>query len=1101
MSRYDYSEDRLVQEPAAAFFAERLNWRSVFAFDAEDYGPVSLLGRSNRAEVVLVRELTAALKRLNPKLPAEALTAALDVLLDTDPTKTLIQHNEEKWRLIRDGVPVKVKSAAGVSDERVRVIDFDTPGNNDFLVVRELWVKGAAWDRRCDIIGFINGLPLVFVELKRHDKGLKAAFDDNYTDYKDTIPHLFHFNALVIVSNGVDARFGSLTGGWDHFYRWKRLDEEDPDPAPKPDEPPLQPLLPILLAGMCDKARLLDIVENFTLFDHSEDFVTKIIARNQQYLGVNRAIDKLKSGDADVAAGKLGVFWHTQGSGKSYSMVFFCQKIHRKVSAAYTFVVMTDRNELDGQIYKTFVGCGVSTNKTDKARDGAGLQRLLKDQNRRYVFSLIHKFHERVDKSWSQRDDIIVVSDEAHRTQYGRLALNMRKALGKAKFIGFTGTPLIDGPEKQMTREVFGDYVSIYDFQRAVADGATLPLYYENRGEKLRIVDPEINRRIEERIQAAKADGELDEEQEEKLYRQLARDYPVLTSDTHLGDVASDFVEHFHQRWRLMETPVRPGQPIRYGGNSKAMLVCIDKPTCGRMYALVKDKWLAKIAQLELNLAAEELAFSKANKQPTAYVDRLRAQIVWMREARMAAVFSSEQNEVKEFAEWKLDVRPHRKLMRDGMDGRDLEECFKDSAHPFRIAIVCAMWLTGFDVKPLATLYLDKPMQGHTLMQAIARANRVAAHKKNGLIIDYNGMLKSLRKALATFAQGDRGGPVFDPLRDNTQALVDYADSVARGRAHMVGLGYDLDCLIKAEGFAKHQELLLAENAVCRSAESKKTFQVLVEDIEDRFRGLFPNPGLFKHDADENALSAIYNRLQKPTGNVNISGILQELHAVVDAALETVPPPNAMQAPKRQQYDLSHIDFERLQAEFAKSPVKQTVVLSLMEKIEARLAAMIATNPTRIDFYTRYQDVVSEYNKDKDDAEIQRVFEDLLRAHDGLDQEEMRYSREGFDNNEQQTIFDLLSKDKAALTKADRDKIKQVAVSLLEKLEKRKQEMINLRDKASAQANLKVAIIDEMLTGMPEEFSNEEIDTRAEIIFRHVGRPDSLHQAGESRFH
>jgi len=241
-----------------------------------------------------------------------------------------------------------------------------------------------------------------------------------------------------------------------------------------------------------------------------------------------------------------------------------------------------------------------------------------------------------------------------------------------------------------------------------------------------------------------------------------------------------------------------------------------------------------------------------------------------------------------------------------------------------------------------------------------------------------------------------------------------------------------------------------------------------------------------------------------PKGKVDISGILQELHAVVDTALETAPPPHALQGERRQQYNLSGIDFEHLQAEFAKSPVKQTVVLSLMEKIEARLAAMLATNPTRIDFHTRYQDVVNEYNKDKDDAEIQRVFDDLLRVHDGLDQEEMRYSREGFDNDAQLAVFDLLSKDKTALSRADRDKVKQVAVSLLAKLEERKQEMLNLRDRASAQAKLKATIIDEMLNGMPDEFSSEEIDARAEILFRHVGRNlpvSSASEPGEGRLH
>lgn len=1099
MARHDYSEDRLVQEPAAAFLEKMLNWRSVYAFDSETYGPDSLLGRCDRSEVILTRELTAALKKLNPKLPETALIAAMDTLLDADPTKSMMQHNEAKWKLLRDGVPVKVKSADGESDERVRVIDFDTPENNDFLAVRELWVKGSSWDRRCDIVGFVNGLPLVFIELKRHDKGLKAAFDDNYRDNKDTIPHLFHFNALVIVSNGVDARFGALGNGWDHFYRWKRLTETDADPAPKPDEAPKQPLLPILLNGMCSKKNLLDIVENFTLFDYTEGYAIKIVARNHQYLGVNLAISNLQDNTADVASGRLGVFWHTQGSGKSYSMVFFCQKVHRKVSASYTFVLMTDRKELDSQLYGTFVNCGASTNKSDKARDGEGLQRLLKDQNRRYVFSLIHKFHEQVQDSWSDRDDIIVVSDEAHRTQYGRLALNMRKALRNAKFIGFTGTPLIDGPEKQMTREVFGEYVSVYDFQRAVADGATLPLYYENRGEKLQIIDVDLNRRIEARIDAARADGELDEEQEEKLYRQLARDYPVLTSDSHLGDIASDFVEHYHQRWRLMEPTTIPGEAIRYGGNAKAMFVCIDKITCARMYALIKSRWDAKTAELQAKLDAEKALLANNSsassffaERLSANVDRLHAHVAWMHETQMCAVFSPEQNEVKEFEEWGLNVRPHRELISQGIDGRKLEECFKDSKHPFRIAIVCAMWLTGFDVKSLATLYLDKPMKGHTLMQAIARVNRVAANKKNGLVIDYNGMLKSLRKALATFAQGDTNGPAVDPLRDEKQALDDYAEAILKARMHLLGVGYDLDKLIEAEGFDKQHELLLAENAVCCNEESKKTYQVLCEDIADRFRGLFPNAGLFDYDEEENAITAIYNRLQKVSSDVNISGILQELHAIVDAAVEATAKPTVAKQ-KTKQYDLSGINFERLRAEFAKSPVKQTLALTLKEKIEARLAAMIAKNPARVDFYQRYLDIVAEYNRDKDDAEIQRVFDELFRFYETLDKEEQRYTEEGLENEDQLAVFDLLSSGKVKLSKSDREKIKAVSVSLLAILETRKQEMSNLRDRASAQAKLKGAIINELLAGMPDEFTQDEIIISAESVFRHVEFMGQMH--------
>lgn len=1089
MASAEYSEDNNVQEPAAKLFQDKLEWRSVYAFNAETFGPASLLGRKDATEVVLVRELDAALAQLNPKLASTSsgsskLTIARDQLLDADPTKTLLQHNEAKWKLIRDGITLKSPGGSAVEDVHIKVIDFTKPENNDFLVVRELWVQSGPFRRRCDLVGFVNGLPLVFIELKRHDKGLQAAFDDNYTDYKDTIPRLFHYNALVIVSNGLDARFGSITSSWNHFYRWKRLNEDDPDPAPKHDEPPIAPVLPILLRGMCAKGVLLDIVENFILFDSSEEVTVKVVARNHQYIGVNKSIAKLQSGDAEVLAGKLGVFWHTQGSGKSYSMVFFCQKVHRKVSAGYTFVLLTDRKELDDQIYTTFVGCGVSTNRGDKATGAEGLERLLRDQNRRYVFSLIHKFRKRVIAPWTMRSDIIVLSDEAHRTQYGRLATQMRMALRQAAFLAFTGTPLIDSKERHETEKVFGSYVSVYDFQRAVADGATLPLYYENRGQKLRLIDPDLNKRIEERIDAARADGELTEEQEAKLYRELAREYPVFTSDTHLSDVATDFVEHYHQRWRLMEAPTKRGEPIKYGGNAKAMLVCIDKVTCAKVTDMIKVYWLNKQLELQGKLQKEEEVYAKAAKPEPPFVTRLRAQIVWMADTQIHPVFSPEQNEVKDFAAAGIDVRPLRQVMADGIGGKSMDECFKDGKHPFRVAVVCAMWLTGFDVKSLATLYLDKPMKGHTLMQAIARVNRVAANKKNGLIIDYNGMLKSLRKALATYGQGEKGSLV-DPLLDEDQALAEYAESIGKVQAHLSTVGYDLDALIHAEeGEETWGELLNAQNTVSTSPENKKTFQVLAEDVFDRFRGLFPNPCVFKYELQENAIAALYNLLQKPKPKVDITAIMQEIRGVIDTSLEVTQKATVMQPSK--QYDLSGIDFERLKAEFAKSPYKETAVLTLQERIEARLALMMTLNPSRIDLYKRYQEIIAEYNRDKDDAEIQRVFDDLIKLHDSLDQEEQRYVREGFDSEEELAMYDLLSKDNASLTKGDIEKIKKTAQELMQTVETRRREMGDLRDRAAAQAQMKAAIIDRMLEGMPGEYSSEDIEVRADVIYQYV---------------
>lgn len=1062
MTRKDYSEDILIQQPTAELLVKELKWESVLAYDAEDFGPNSQLGRLSDREVILQRDVEAALRRLNPGLPGEAYQAALAEVMADDITKTLVQMNEDKYRLLQDGVPVKYRDEAGrVIDRRLKLVDFDDPANpkkNRFLVVRELWVKGRLWRRRPDVICFVNGLPLVFIELKRYDQHIDNAFKKNYSDYQDTIPHLFHWNALILLSNGVDAKYGSLTSIVEHFSRWKRRREEDPEPAKD------QPLLPVLLRGMLNKPALLDLVENFILFDRTEGEVQKIVARNHQYLGVNRVIDKLLSPEPEVQkeldAGRLGVFWHTQGSGKSYSMVFLTEKIHRKISAKYTFVVMTDRNELDEQIFGTYTGCGAATNKKAKARNGKGLVKLL-TANHRYVFSLIHKFHQLVDQAYSQREDIIVISDEAHRTQYGRLAINMRKALPGAKFLGFTGTPLIDHAEKQMTREVFGEYVSIYDFQRAVEDGATLPLFYENRGEKLKIVDEELNQRIVERIEAAKKSGELSPEQEEKLYRKLARDYPILTSPTRLGKVAEDFVKHYHQRWQT----------------GKAMLVCIDKITCVKMYDQISMHWLETWEYLEAKVEAEELRLAMAGKTPDRFLQSQRAQVEWMKETEICVVVSQEQGEVDEFRKWDLDINFHR----EKMEHRELDLEFKKPAHPFRVAIVCAMWLTGYDVKCLSTLYLDKPMKGHALMQAIARVNRVGGGKKNGLIIDYNGMLKSLRKALATFAQGDRKGNDKDVLRDDTEAVAEYGQSIMDTQAFLMGFRFDLGELITATGFDKQSLILRGVNAICETDERRKTFEVIAEDIAARFRGLFPNPGLHAYDKQESAIGALYNRLQESKASPDVSAMLRALYDVVDAAVATEVP-KSNETPAR--YELTRVDINRLQAEFERK-CPNIKILNLREKIEKRLDMMIARNPTRSDLYQHYLEIIAEYNKDKDAAEVQKVMDKLFTYNDGLDDEERRYLREGLDNEDQLAVFDLLQKDN--LTRSERDKIKLVAQDLLKKLLSGKLQIDHWREKATAQAQVKAEIIKHLFVHLPETgYGEQEISVRAEQIFTHL---------------
>ena len=498
-----------------------------------------------------------------------------------------------------------------------------------------------------------------------------------------------------------------------------------------------------LLKGVCHKRNFLDLVENFILFDDSSGETRKILARNHQFLGVNRAVEAVR--DRETRQGRLGVFWHTQGAGKSYSMVMFTRKVHRRLGGNFTFLVLTDRDDLDSQIYKTFAGCGVVDHDRDPCRgaDGKHLGRLLAE-HKSHVFSLIQKFNLDPGAGYTMRDDIVVITDEAHRTQYGTLALNMRNALPNAGYIGFTGTPLFTGDE--VTRRVFGEYVSTYDFQRAVEDEATVPLYYDARGDKLGVAIGDLNERIAEKLDEFDIE---DVDVEQRLERDLKQEYHVVTAGMRLDQVARDFVRHYSTAWET----------------GKAMLVCIDKITCVRMHKLIEFYWTERINELE-----EEQKFTDDEQEEV----HLRRRVEWMRETRMAVVVSEEQGEVAKFRKWELDVTPHRRLIKEGMElpesmrskpqfrGKQrmaVDEAFKAEEHPFRIAIVCAMWLTGFDVPSLSTLYLDKPLKAHTLMQAIARANRVNEGKNNGLIVDYCGILRHLRKALATFAStADEGG-------------------------------------------------------------------------------------------------------------------------------------------------------------------------------------------------------------------------------------------------------------------------------------------------------------------------------------------------------
>ncbi|MER9838233.1 type I restriction endonuclease subunit R [Mesorhizobium sp. M0145] len=1121
------SEDRLVQATFAAHLEARLGWETIYAWNDETFGPGGTLGRASTSEAVLTRDLRAALKRLNSGLPSLAIDEAMRALTVHDFSRSMVQHNHDFARLIRNGVPVSWRDATGHRREaRARVIDFDNAlGSNRFLAVRELKLTGLRtpnYNRRADLVCFVNGLPLVFIELKAVHKNIRAGFDGNLRDYMDenVIAHAFHHNAFLIVSNGHRARYGSITSEWDHFAEWKRLDEGDKGNVEAE----------VLLNGMLAHDRLLDIVENFILFDESKAGATrKVVARNHQVLGVNLAVasvgyqEELKrefprerrlqhrivelplekrpsedrgralhlagmaeapqspfipEGPIDIverahpSLGRLGVFWHTQGSGKSYSMAFFAEKVRRKVEGNFTFLLMTDRNDLDSQIYKTFVGCDVVEKDTPRASSGADLERLLKE-NHRYIFSLIHKFNQDVDpkKPYSERDDIIVISDEAHRTQAGRLARNMRLALPNAAFIGFTGTPLFR--QDEITKRIFGGYVSQYNFKRSEEDGATVKLIYENRGEKLGVARPDLNDRIAAKIEEA----ELDPDQAALLDKLLGKDYEVITADERLDKIAADLVEHCSTRWET----------------GKSLLVCIDKITCARMHQRIMPAWRAKAAEVRAVLEARKAeAATTVDETARAVINdeigKLEKKARWLDATVIEIIISEAQNEVADFKKWGFDIIPHRALIKkgfesDGGDRVDVETAFKNPKHPFRVAIVCAMWLTGFDVECLSTLYIDKPMRAHTLMQAIARANRVYLGKDFGLIVDYNGMLVSLRAALAQYALGDDGTggeEIIAPIEERVQALI---EAIEATEAHLRGLGYDPATLVGAKGFARIKGLVDAVEAVYLSDETKRRFEIMARQVFTRFKALLVEPSAWAYAERHDNIEAIYKKLTERRDTADVTELLKELHRIINEAIrtQTVGDDQA----EGLTFDLSQIDLERLRDEFAKKVRrKATALQDIRAIVEQKLAEMLARNPMRMDFQVKYEEIVAAYNREKDRATIEETFRRLVELVNSLDEEQKRAAREGLADDEL-ALFDLLRKD--GLDKTSRERVKQASRELLASIKARLAELDRFWEKEQTKADVEVFILDEVFASLPSPpFTPEEKKLVAGNVYAHV---------------
>ena len=1015
------------------------------------YGYDSPIGREAKSDVVLIERLRSALARLNPDAPTNAIDAAIEELTQSRAVLNRVEANREIYNLLKDGVKVSITEPT-TEEETVLsliVIDWDTSENNDFFAASQFGITGDMHNRIPDLICFVNGIPLVLMEFKRIDVNLYDAYNDNLRDYRDTIKHLFWYNGLIILSNGSESRIGSFTAEWEHFSEWKRIESED-------EEQNIS--LETLLRGVCQPYKLLDIIENFTLFMEVQGGPIKLLSKNHQYLGVNNAIKALQENESNL--GKLGVFWHTQGSGKSVSMIFFAQKVLRKMQGHWTFVVVTDRKELDNQIYKTFASAsGVLTQQQVHAENIKDLRQLLSEDHR-YVFTLIHKFQTADNEPHpilSERSDIIVITDEAHRSQYDTLALNMRTALPNAAYIAFTGTPLMAGEEK--TREVFGDEVSVYDFKQSVEDKATVPLYYENRVPKLHLTNPNLNADLEQILEEA----ELDEAQEAKLEREFAREYHLITRDERLETVTEDIVSHF----------------IGRGYRGKAMVISIDKPTAVKMYDKVQKYWQQRIQSLK-----SELDSGVAGDRE----EQLKVLIQYMKETDMAVVVSQSQNEIDDLRRRGVDITPHRQRM----NSEDLDTKFKNPDDPFRIVFLCAMWTTGFDVPSCSTIYLDKPQRNHTLMQTIARANRVFGDKVNGLIVDYIGVFRNLEKALAIYATGSNGDG-GSPIADKSKLIEELREAAMVISAFCNDLGIDLAAIEAADSSQRIQLIDNAIDQILVNDETKRNFLEQARNVYKLFKAILPDTAANEFSGICSLINIIAQKIRNLSEPVDISEVSDEIEKLLD---QSIAPEGYIIDAGRTTYDeelidLSQINFDQL-AERFNTEHKRTQAERLKGAINRKLKVMIQLNRTRIDLQEKFEEMIAEYNEGHitDD----RHLEEILAFLESLSEEEQRADNEEL-SEEELAVFDLLTQPEPRLTVPQREEVKTAVRELLETL-KRDHLVLDWRKRQQLCAKVKSTVHTTLDEELPDCYDVELFGQKSEAIYQHIY--DSYYGEGKS---
>ncbi|MFI3200738.1 MAG: type I restriction endonuclease subunit R [Eubacteriales bacterium] len=1015
-------------------------------------------GREHKKQVVLPTVLRESLVRLNKQLPISLVEKVAKELEKTPTTAMVMEANYQSYQTIRNGIDVEYDENGKKKKGKLKVIDFTHPDHNDFTVVSQLWIRGEVHWRRPDLILYVNGLPMVFIELKNSNIKVKNAYDKNLMDYKKDIPYLFQYNQVCVLSNGTETRIGSFAAGYEHFFEWLKIEDEKENPNRKEIKDNAISL-EYLINGLLRKEVLIDYIENFILYDRQR---IKLIAKNHQYLGVNNAYEAFLK--REHLEGKLGVFWHTQGSGKSYSMVMLTRKIKHKVNGNFTFLVVTDRVDLDDQIWKNFYRTEfISKDEKVRPATGAKLREELKN-HKTILFTTIYKFKYDKGKEYpilSERDDIVVIVDEAHRTQYKDLAENMRKGLPNAQFLAFTGTPLLGA--KRLTNAWFGDYVSEYNFTQSVNDHVTVPLYYINGMKEVRLQNDFLDSDLSEILE----DENLSDSERERLENQYAKELEVIKRDDRLKTIARHIAYHFPRRGFL----------------GKGMVISVDKFTVVRMYDMVNNYWKEEIKNLnvEITNTADE------NKRI-----ELKRMVDYMRKVQMAVVVSGEEKEEEKFQKQELTIKVHRdKMNAVDENGMDIEDNFKDVNHPLSLVFVCSMWLTGFDAPSISTLYLDKPMKGHTLMQTIARANRVYPEKTSGIVIGYLDVFKSLKKALLDYAAGDEEEL---PVKNIEKLYEQLLEAIEMTKTFCTTQGIDLASVEEKEDvFANLSKLEEFANILVSNDEVKNEFRVLANTVGNLYEAL--RPDIFKMDFRANEkeiilyLKGILDGKIRPekieAAKYKIDELLNQ--SIVAEETTTYDVGNSQETlpaiTTSEPIDLSKIDIDALKEQMQKAKYKNLEIANLREHIEKILAQMIKKNRTRTSFAERFRHIIDEYNAGG--AYNDEFYKKLLELMRELQEEERRHIREDL-SEEELEFYDLLQKDK--LTKEELKRVKLAASTLYQTLLAKKEELFVVGWEKDEQPKEKVrkeimAILNEYL---PDSYNREIFANKSDVVFYHI---------------